>query len=180
MHARLNRHPDTPCEAVTGIDVVVTRGAGGLLSLIWRVDGIVSAVRWPQPAAPVRTDELWKHTCFEVFLRVAGAQAYREVNLSPSSQWAAYAFDARRTGMRPDTTIAVPPIEIATTLASFELRTALAFPDWQDALWRLGLSAVIEETGDRKSYWALAHPPGRPDFHHEDCFAVEIPAASPV
>jgi hypothetical protein len=42
------------------------------------------------------------------------------------------------------------------------------------ATWRLGLAAVIEETSGRKSYWALGHPPGQPDFHHSDCFACEI------
>ena len=46
-----------------------------------------------------------------------------------------------------------------------------------DAPWRLGLSAVIEETTGRKSFWALAHPPGKADFHHPDCFAFELPAA---
>jgi len=47
-----------------------------------------------------------------------------------------------------------------------------------DGSWRLGLAAVIEEASGRKSYWALAHPPGKPDFHHSDCFAHEIPAAN--
>ena len=28
-----------------------------------------------------------------------------------------------------------------------------------------------------KSYWALAHPPGKEDFYHFDCFAHELPAA---
>jgi hypothetical protein len=42
---------------------------------------------------------------------------------------------------------------------------------------RLALSAVIEETDGRKSYWALAHPPGTPDFHHPDCFTLELPRA---
>lgn len=41
---------------------------------------------------------------------------------------------------------------------------------------RVGLSAVIEETDGTKSYWALRHPPGPPDFHHPDCFAVELAA----
>ena len=40
----------------------------------------------------------------------------------------------------------------------------------------IGLSAVIEEEGGRKSYWALAHPPGPPDFHHPDCFTLELAA----
>jgi hypothetical protein len=44
----------------------------------------------------------------------------------------------------------------------------------RNVLWRLGLSALIEETSGRKSYWALAHPPGKPDFHHADCFAHEF------
>jgi hypothetical protein len=44
------------------------------------------------------------------------------------------------------------------------------------AQWRLGLSAVIEENGGRLTYWALAHPAARPDFHHPDGFAAALPA----
>jgi len=44
----------------------------------------------------------------------------------------------------------------------------------RDVIWQLGLSAVIEEKSGRKSYWALAHPPGEADFHHSDCFAHEF------
>lgn len=40
---------------------------------------------------------------------------------------------------------------------------------------RLGMSAVIEEQEGTKSYWALAHPPGKPDFHHPACFAITLP-----
>jgi hypothetical protein len=50
----------------------------------------------------------------------------------------------------------------------------------RDASWRLALSAVIEETNGNKSYWALAHPSGKPDFHHKDGFAYELtPAVHP-
>jgi hypothetical protein len=33
---------------------------------------------------------------------------------------------------------------------------------------------VIEDMTGEFSYWALAHPPGKPDFHHSDCFAHEL------
>ena len=33
---------------------------------------------------------------------------------------------------------------------------------------RIGLSAVIETTDGALSYWALAHPAEKPDFHHPD------------
>jgi hypothetical protein len=43
---------------------------------------------------------------------------------------------------------------------------------------QVGISAVIEEVGGTKSYWALAHPPGKPDFHHPTCFAATLPPPS--
>ena len=43
---------------------------------------------------------------------------------------------------------------------------------------QLGVSAVIEETNGRKSYWALAHPPGKADFHHDDGFVLQLPAVA--
>jgi hypothetical protein len=38
----------------------------------------------------------------------------------------------------------------------------------------IGLSAVIEEQDGRLSYWALRHPPGKPDFHYPEAFALEL------
>ena len=43
-----------------------------------------------------------------------------------------------------------------------------------DSSMRLALSAVIEETDGRLSYWALTHPAERPDFHHPDGFVLQL------
>ena len=51
------------------------------------------------------------------------------------------------------------------------------YPIFYGVAIALGLSAVIEEADGNVSYWALAHPPGKPDFHHSDCLALELPAA---
>ncbi len=45
---------------------------------------------------------------------------------------------------------------------------------------RLGLSAVLEMKDGSLSYWALAHPPGKPDFHHPDSFALTLPPLEPA
>jgi hypothetical protein len=37
---------------------------------------------------------------------------------------------------------------------------------------------VIEAIDGTLSYWALAHAPGSPDFHHLDCFALELAATA--
>ena len=163
-------HPETPCAAVERIEGTVSR-VGGALALHYAVHGAIGELRLPAIAAPARTDGLWKNSCFEAFLR--GAEGYAEYNFSPSAQWAAYRFDGYRQGMR-DSDIAVPVIETAIAAARFDLRVAVEVPE--DAI-RLGLAAVIEETSGRTSYWALAHPPGAPDFHHIDCFAIDLAAA---
>ena len=38
----------------------------------------------------------------------------------------------------------------------------------------VGISAVMEEQDGTNSYWALRHPPGKPDFHHREAFALEL------
>ncbi len=52
---------------------------------------------------------------------------------------------------------------------------ALIYLPASNASWQLALTAVIEETSGVKSYWALKHPPGKPDFHHADGFVLELP-----
>ena len=141
--------------------------------------GNIRAVRLPPVSAPLRTNGLWQATCFEAFVRASSAAGYCEFNFAPSTQWAAYAFDGYRSGMRDADLAAAPRIEIRSGPAQFELQVALNLDRLlpRDAAWQLGISAVIEETDGRKSYWALAHAPGKPDFHHSDCFALELPTA---
>jgi hypothetical protein len=177
MRRDLVPHPATPSDAVSAITVEAVRAAPGRLTLSYRVTGADLAI--PQPAAPERTDELWRHTCFEAFLRAPGAKSYVEFNLAPSGQWAAYSFEGYREGMAPLDGIAPPAIACRATPDGFELAAGLdlsGVPDLAGRPWRLGLSAVIEETSGRTSYWALAHPAGRADFHHDDGFALDLPA----
>lgn len=181
MRLVLKLHPDSRCMAATGIDVDATRPSPGELQLRYTVTGNMGDLCLPPVAAPTRTDGLWQHTCFEAFLRASPGGAYYEFNFAPSTQWAAYRFSDYRTGMSVAGEISTPRIEAKSESDSYELRAALTLDGLPhlpgDALWQVGLSAVIEETNGRKSYWALAHPPGEADFHHSDCFALDLAAA---
>ena len=44
----------------------------------------------------------------------------------------------------------------------------------KDRKMRLAVSAVMQSEQGVISYWALAHPPGKPDFHHRDGFALRL------
>jgi len=139
------------------------------------VTGKISELRLPAVTTAARTGELWRHTCFEAFVRPSPGEAYFEFNFAPSTQWAAYRFDSYRSGMRVATAIGAPRIDVQSAPERYTLQAALDLSSLpRDAGWRLGLAAVIEEVSGRQSYWALAHPPGKPDFHHSDCFALEL------
>lgn len=133
------------------------------------------AKRFVSPATddPGRADELWKSTCFELFLRDSESGAYREWNFAPSGDWAAYDFDDYRSAMAP-ADVPEPYVRTEDNLTWWALGATIAVES--DRPWQLGLSAVLEEQDGTKSYWALAHPDGeKPDFHAADCFTAQLP-----
>ncbi len=148
------------------------------LTLRWRIEGTQGLIV-PPLAGRGRADGLWQTTCFELFVRVPGAEGYAEFNLSPSERWAAYDFTAYREGManRPMPRDPTCTLRRGQDLAIFDAAIPLA--GLPPLPWDYSLTAVIEEEGGTKSYWAIAHPPGKPDFHHPACFAATL-AAPPV
>jgi hypothetical protein len=181
MREALRRHPDSCCLAATGIDVDVLRPRADTLVLSYAVSGEIGDLRLLPTAASARTDELWQHTCFEAFVGTCAGAPYYEFNFSPSTQWAAYRFSSYRSGRCVATEISAPRIEPRSASDCYRLQVALELDMLtglpRDAGWRLGLAAVTEDSAGRKSYWALAHPSGKADFHHFDCFAHELSAA---
>jgi len=173
MHA-LIPHPAAPARAIAGVHVNVSRGGPRELWLEYSVAG--TGLLIPTEKPPERTDGLWTSTCFELFVKPAPSDRYFEFNFSPSFQWAAYDFSGYRAG-RQDRPAHDPEIWISQAGDHFFLAVE-ALPVLPAADLRIGLSAVIEEEGGTLSYWALAHSPGPPDFHHSDCFALELPAAT--
>jgi hypothetical protein len=181
MAQLLKLHADSRCCAVTQIQVDIARPRTDRLMLSYIVTGTMTDILMPPLAAAARRDGLWHHTCFEAFVRAPSGPGYYEFNFSPSTQWAGYQFSGHRSGMRATEGIDAPRIDVQPEPQSFTLRAALdvrGLPDLvREASWLVGLSAVIEDAHGGMSYWALVHPPGKPDFHHADCFALEIASA---
>jgi len=155
----LYRHPDAPAGAIQSIDAELNRMDGGAVA-IFRVRGDISKLVIPPPATPERADNLWRTTCFELF--VTGPDtSYSEYNFSPSGQWAAYAFDGYRSGMRNvDATIET---ELYSEKNEFQFSAEIR-TEFQNPV-QIGLTAVIEETDGVIRYWSTAFAPGKPDFH---------------
>jgi hypothetical protein len=179
MRLQLKQHPNTPDNAVSSIEVEASRPEPCALRLRFVVGGDISRVLWPAPTASARADDLWKHTCFEAFVKGGQDEAYCEFNLSPSGQWAAYSFDGYRTGMRALDGVELRDLFRDPDDGRYEMEATLDLDRSglrADRPWTLALSAVIEEASGDKSYWAMAHPPGKPDFHHPESFILVLRA----
>ena len=173
----LLRHGDSLTGSACAIDVALDWSEPPVLRLRYNIVGDMSRLRVPQLSSPGHRDGLWKHTCFEAFVK-GPAEAYYEFNFSPSRQWAAYRFDAYRQAMAQLKLSSPLAVDVESLPDSFALDAVVDLKglDQVDpgSQTRLGLAAVIEQGDGSLSYWALHHPPGKADFHHPDGFVLAL------
>ena len=177
MRFELQPHPTSRLEPPFTLWASAERSAAfgetATLNLWFGVSAPIGRFVVPPPAAePARRDNLWQSTCFECFLKEEGEEAYQEWNFSPSGDWAAYDFSAEREGMAPSEVNGPPYIRTEDNFTWWGVGATLAIP--AEARLRISLSAVIEEQGGRRSFFALHHPSEQPDFHHPDCFVARL------
>jgi hypothetical protein len=168
--------PGVVQDVVHELSVLVTRADAGKLELTYRLSGDLDALQLPEPKASVRTDGLWRRSCFEAFIGHGGGPDYWEYNFSPSGAWASYHFSAYREGMEPLLKGAAPGIKsrIGTDTVEVSAQLDLSWLARGAVGLRLGLCAVVEDRARVLSYWSLKHPAEKPDFHHPDSFVVEL------
>lgn len=189
-YPRLLAHADSACEPVHSLEAEAHALRPAVMRVQFTLRGRLNDIRIPSAGPPMRADGLWRHTCFEVFVRRQDAPEYLEWNLSPSGAWQACRFGGYRQGMTIAELAGPPHIRVAHHEGPHGSANSTAPAD--DALvleaivrlpapyerapqtLRVGLNAVVEQDTGALSYWALRHAPGRPDFHHPDAFALTL------
>ena len=178
MQFNLVPHPaappaDPPFKLWVNVEHSAAFSATATINMWFGIGAPMSRFVIPEPTEPVRAENLWESTCFESFLRVPGADSYREWNFAPSSAWAAYDFSGYRDS-RADAEVAVPYVRVEDNFTWWALGATISAD--AKAVFELGLSAILEEQDGTKSYWAIAHPEGdKPNFHDPACFAAHLP-----
>ncbi len=158
----------------------------GLLQLDYRLSAALEQLRFvPSTCRAQRRDELWRHTCFELFAARAGESAYCEFNFTPSGDWAAYAFAGYRASrhdalqQRVEVTARAGSDGRMQLCARLDLGAALGLDAdaLEHARWQLNCAAIIEHNDGTLSYWAVHHPRAQPDFHDRDGFRIALEPA---
>jgi hypothetical protein len=171
-------HASTQGDATYGVAAQAELRASATVVFRYVLRAEISRVRIPPMQSTARADGLWRHTCFEAFIMAPGTAGYYEFNFAPSRQWALYRFDAYREGMSPADLEPPPELCVRRFEDRLELDAAVHLNDLIGLRGAprllLGLTAVVEEENGRLCYWALKHPPGKPDFHCPDGFVLEL------
>lgn len=173
----LEAHAGSPAAVGATLTTEVRLAARSLLVCDYVLHADLRQVRLPAGTGE-RRDGLWHHTCFEAFIAAPHSSVYYEFNFSPGFDWAAYRFEDYRQGMAPAQLLEPPLLSLARRDDRLEVSASVelaGLPELADAPHlRLGLAAVLEDAAGARSYWALAHPPGKPDFHHPEGFVLEL------
>lgn len=131
------------------------------------------SIIWPALATgQPREHFLWETTCYEVFIGVKDQDMYREIHLSPSQAWQAYAFEEYRypEHMPPVTAHDVELLQLKRT--HYGLNAQIDLFQWMTEhklKWSdlyLGLSAVIC-TDKQTHLYAMQHFGQQADFHNK-------------
>ncbi len=162
-------HPDCPAGPVVAINASIEATPSGCRA-VFRAMGDLDAIIIPEITEPVRMDNLWRTSCFEIFWQPDGGAYYREFNLSPSTRWACYDFDDFRLNSRN------APADVAiqyrregdTLVVEAEIVSELPVPA------DVALNGIIEDKQGNIQFWALAFPAGKPEFHSKVCRALHL------
>ena len=177
VHVKLAAHPANPPRFQQRIEATLSQADDGSLQVGYAVHGINLDLRVPTPHAPAPADALWKTTCCEIFLGAVGQSGYREFNFSTSGQWACHDFaDTRRPAPGP---FDCPAPKLACERGEDLLTLTATLPPAalpQADTLRIAVTTILEAAGGHLGYWALAHPPGKPDFHHHAGFVLSLGA----
>jgi hypothetical protein len=182
-------HPRDSAGPVSSLSVSGTLHPSGNLTLEFQLTAELSALRLvPSVCQPQRRNELWRHTCFELFARRDSQAGYCEFNFSPSGDWAAYRFDSYRSTPQEAKQSPIEVILHTSGVAQIGVRARIdllsAFEKQAVATdlvdWRLNCAAVIESTDGSLTYWAVHHPGPKPDFHDAAGFRIIVNSSGAV
>lgn len=172
MH-NLILHPDCPAGPITAISGVIEPTESGCRTL-FRATGDLDAIVIPPTSDPVRTDDLWRTSCFEIFWQEAGSTAYREFNMSPSTRWACYDFDDYRLNAHD----ASAKVAINTRREGDALVVEADISADLQTPADVALTTIIEDRQGNIQFWALKFASGKPDFHKPVCRNLRIEGLS--
>jgi len=115
-----------------------------------------------------RGDELWKQTCFELFLAKSTGSDYYELNFSPSFVWNFYYLSEYRAEPSEVEIEKEPKIESCKNSESYKISFEIELKTFDFDSYNVA-AILLPKQGER-TFWSVHHYNHVPDFHNRENF----------
>jgi len=131
------------------------------IKVTYNIVGDPSNIIFPVKSEFKRKDDLWKDTCFELFLLKEDGQ-YFEINFSPSKEYNIYKFKKYREEMSTSEEL------VLNIIKNNQKQIVLEIDIFKINIFKFNICSVINSS-NQLSYWSIYHQES-PDFHLEKNF----------
>ena len=146
------------------------------LTLEFTVTGEIKNYIFNEPCIQTREDELWKKTCFELFIAHKNNSAYYELNISPSTNWNFYSFSDYKTAMQEEEKNISEPF-IHSSKMRDEYRLSFEFYFYEELIEKeliFNLAVILLDTKGIRHFYSINRREGKVDFHDKECWNLII------
>jgi hypothetical protein len=131
----------------------------------FEITGEIENYLFDEQETEKREDELWKRTCFELFIANNKSSQYYELNLSPSTEWNFYTFDDYKKNMREERSISLPSISFHHNKESYSISVIFDLKkELLDSI-SFNLAVILLDKNNIRHFYSINRKDGQVDFH---------------
>jgi len=152
------------------------------ITFIYQIDGDLDEIDFREEVNNNRQWELWKETCFEVFLKYPDQKWYIEFNFSPSQSWNCFYLSGYRKKCIEFENISKIDIESDFSGDHFLLSAKVELTKIKELKRQdliagnilIGISAIVRNKTGKFFHYAIQHGEKKPDFHDDQNFKSDL------
>jgi len=158
------KHQLIPYKKSSNIKIISTlKQNKNLLHLTFKVSGDLENYKLPKTKKEERKDELWRESCFELFLATEEDEAYYEFNFSPTLAWNVYRLEYYRAEPKMIDEVELVEFEVKQTKETLFIEIIL---DVQTLKFNsYNLATILLNNQEEREFWSLKAKGDTPDFH---------------
>ena len=137
-----------------------------ILTLEFTVTGEIKSYIFNEPCEQTREDELWKKTCFELFIAHKNTPLYYELNISSSTNWNFYRFSDYKTAMKEEKNVSEPFIHSYKMQDKYRL--SFEFDFYEELIEKeliFNLAVILLDTKGVRHFYSINRQEKTVDFH---------------
>ena len=113
-----------------------------------------------------RADELWRATCFEMFIKNSNSKKYWELNIAPNGSWNFYRFSDYKKDRQEESRVLTPKVLFKQERDEVSVNVEVDFTEKLfDESVDFNLALILLDIEGKRHFYTLNPKEGVADFH---------------